>query len=236
MDLSVIIPAYNEANRLPRTLKKITDYFKNRAESFEIIVIDDGSTDQTADTAKTDPVIRVIRHQKNRGKGAAVRTGMLAAQGEWRLLTDADLSTPIEEYERLCADTGQADVIIGSRRVPGAQIIRHQARWKELLGRGGNLLIQLLLVPGVHDTRCGFKLFSADTKKLFTLQRLDRFGYDDEILWLARRYGYRTKEVPVRWINDAQSKVKISDYLKTLSEIARLRLNNWRGRYPKTIE
>ncbi len=237
MNLSIVIPAFNEAERLPPTLRRIRAYMEqaHAGAPIEIIVVDDGSTDRTAALARqTDPGIRLISHPRNMGKGAAVRSGMLAARGEWRYLCDADLSTPIEEIEKFLALTGEADIIIGSRGVPGADIRRRQALWKVALGRAGNLLMRLLAVPGVRDSQCGFKLYAARTMRIFELQRIDHWGYDFEDLFLARKAGWRIKELPVEWTNDPHSKVKGFDYLRTLYELLSVRLNDWRGLYRGT--
>jgi dolichyl-phosphate beta-glucosyltransferase len=232
MELSIVIPAYNEASRLPRSLPKILAYLKKQPFTWEVIVVDDGSVDETSQVATsygTD--VRLIRHPKNLGKGAAVRTGMLAARGEWRYLCDADLSTPIEELPKFQQHVHEADIIIGSRRAPGAQVEKSQAFWKVWLGQMGNILIQWLLVPGIKDTRCGFKLFSTRAKSIFELQQLQRFGYDDEVLFLARKKKFTIKEIPVRWVNDEQTRVTGLDYVKSLFEILQIRSNDIRGLY-----
>ena len=232
MELSIVIPAKNEAKRLPATLHAINDYMQHSSRSVEVIVVDDGSTDDTAQVAKSImPNVRLITHEKNMGKGAAVRTGMIAAEGEWRYLCDADLSTPISELDHLLTYANRADVIIGSRNVPGSTVTRHQSWWKEVLGHGGNIVIQLLLLPGIHDSQCGFKLFNARTVKIFHLQRQERWGYDFEVLFLARKLGWRIAEVPVQWVNDPRSTVKPLDYIKTLTELFTIRMNAWMGRY-----
>lgn len=232
MDLSIVIPAYNEALRLPKTLELIRAFLTKQPYSSEIIVVDDGSSDNTAAMVKQiDAGIRVIHHQKNRGKGAAVRTGMLAAQGEWRLLTDADLSTPIEELNRFWARRSEADILIGSRRAPGARVMEAQPRWKVILGQLGNFLIQLLVVRGIRDTQCGFKLFNQRTFRIFEVQRLNRFSYDFELLYVARKMYFTILELPVEWHNDAQSKVSPSDYLRTLIDIGRIHWHRWQGHY-----
>ena len=232
MLLSVIIPAYNESQRLPATLKKVEAYLRQHHPDAEILVVDDGSSDDTAEVARRSSwPIRLIVQPHNQGKGAAVRTGMLAARGEWRLLCDADLSTPIEELEKLLVYTNQADIIIGSRRLKGSHIARSQAWWKVLLGRGGNLLIQLLAAPGIHDSQCGFKLFNQKAISLFENQRLERFGYDFELLFLARLAKLRVQEVAVLWYNDERSTVKGRDYLVTLFDLAKIHWFRWRGAY-----
>ncbi len=234
MDLSIIIPAYNEAQRLPASLPKVLSFLAAHHPSAEVIVVDDGSTDGTADIVRQYPGIRLLQHPHNYGKGAAVRTGMLAATGTWRYLCDADLSTPIKELDHLLGLADQADVIIGSRRAPGADVQRSQARWKIWLGQIGNLFIQLLAAPGIRDTQCGFKLFHQRTRTIFQLQRTNRFGYDFELLYLARLLGFRIQEVPVIWRNDERSKVRLIDYPITLFELLSLHLNRWRGRYPRS--
>ena len=164
--LSVVVPALNEEDRLPRTLERIVSHLGRRHEGFELVVVDDGSRDRTAERAQAAGAT-VLRNETNRGKGYAVRRGMLAARGARRLMTDADLSTPIEELDRLCArmDEGH-DVVIGSRALPGARIEVHQPWYRENMGRLFNLFVRALAVPGVTDTQCGFKLFTrqaADT-------------------------------------------------------------------------
>lgn len=231
MKLSIIIPAYNEEERLPSSLSAVLEYARSHDQT-EIIVVDDGSTDRTAEIVRQTGGLRLIQHPHNLGKGAAVRTGMLAATGEWRYLCDADLSTPISDLTRLLSFAPAADIIIGSRRVPGANIERAQAGWKSWLGQLGNLMIQLLVAPGIHDTQCGFKLYHQRTMKIFQLQRNNRFGYDFEDIYLARRFKFRLKEVAVTWRNDTRSKVRLIDYPVTLIELLKIHVNRWRGLYP----
>ena len=196
-ELSIVIPAFNEAKRLPGTLSRLREWLGGWPHRAEIIVVDDGSTDGTTAAARgasPDPgEITVLSHSPNRGKGYAVRRGMLAARGRRRLMTDADLSTPIEELPRLVeALDGGADVAIGSRAVEGARIEVHQPAYREAMGRLFNGLVQLLLLPGLQDTQCGFKLFSADAaEEAFEACRLDGFSFDVEALYVARRRGRR---------------------------------------------
>src|SRR6266568_2532999 len=203
--LSVVIPAFNEAERLPRTLARVNAHLVGQGPPYEIVVVDDGSTDGTAESARAEggPALTLLRYQPNRGKGYAVRRGMLAARGARRLMTDADLSTPIEELDRLCArmDEGH-DVVVGSRALPASRIEVRQPWYRENMGRLFNLFVRALAVPGVRDTQCGFKLFSAAAARdVFSAARLDGFSFDVEALFLARRKGYRIAEVPVRWRN-----------------------------------
>jgi len=237
MDLSIVIPAYNEADRLPGTLRSIRDFFRGRPESLEVIVVDDGSTDETIQTAKmADPDARIVSHPRNLGKGAAVRSGMLAAQGDQRYLCDADLSTPISDIDHFLVAAKTSDIVIGSRRAAGANVTKAQSWWKSLLGQFGNVFIQLLATPGIKDSQCGFKLFAAHTMPIFELQTIQRWGYDFEILFLARQCGFRVTEIPVTWVNDPRSKVKGLDYFKTFAELFQIRLNDLRGRYKqKTV-
>lgn len=234
MELSIIIPAFNEEERLPNSLTVILDFVRSRHPETEIIVVDDGSTDRTADLVRQHPSVRLIQHPRNLGKGAAVRTGMLAATGVWRYLCDSDLSTPIEDLDRLLSYADCADVILGSRRAKGAQVERPQGAWKRWLGQAGNLLIQLMVAPGIRDTQCGFKLFHQRTMTIFRLQRSNRFGYDFEDIYLARRFHFRLKEVPVTWVNDERTKVRWIDYPRTLLELISIHVNRWRGFYPLT--
>lgn len=231
-DLSIIIPAYNEARRLPPSLRAVLAYCAQHPERrVEILVIDDGSTDGTAVAAQNvDPSIRVIT-VNHFGKGAAVRTGILASHGEWMLFTDSDLSTPIETLDRFWSLRTEHDIILGSRALPDSDIRKAQSRVKVLFGRFGNAMIRWLAVPGVRDTQCGFKLFHRRCRFLFDRQRVTGWGFDFEILFLAKKYGYRIVELPVQWTNDAASKVKSSDYVRTFLDLLAIRLNDFRGFY-----
>jgi dolichyl-phosphate beta-glucosyltransferase len=229
-ELSIVIPAYNEASRLPPSLQRILAYCNASFPDVEIIVADDGSTDGTADVAKLDPRIRVVS-LPHLGKGAAVRAGILASRGQWVLFTDSDLSTPIETLDNFWRRRNDADILIGSRALPGSRIRRSQSRGKTALGRLGNSIIQRLVVPGVHDTQCGFKMYHSRCRFIFERQRVTGWGFDFEILFLARKYGYRMIELPVEWTNDAASKVRSIDYLRTFGEIWTIHLNNLRGFY-----
>jgi dolichyl-phosphate beta-glucosyltransferase len=235
--LSVVIPAFNEARRLPTTLARVHAFLDARGGRYQVLVVDDGSSDGTAEVARAGPgPVEVLRHAPNRGKGHAVRAGMLAAGGERRLMTDADLSTPIEELSRLEAELERGfDVAIGSRAVAGARIEVHQPLYREVVGRLFNRLVQLLLLPGLHDTQCGFKLWSAEAAKAaFAACRLDGFSFDVEALYVARRRGLRIAELPVTWRNDAATRVGLGGGATAFLDLARIRVAAARGRYGAT--
>lgn len=233
--LSVVIPAYNESGRLPQSLRRIHEFLSRWGRSYEVVVVDDGSRDDTARLARESgvPGLTVLQNDGNRGKGYSVKRGMLAARGEHRLMTDADLSTPIEELDRLLAvqDEG-ADVVIGSRALPGANIEIHQPWYRENMGRVFNLLVRMLAVPGLRDTQCGFKLWSAGAaSEAFAAARLTGFSFDVETLFVARRRGYRIAEIPVTWRNDAATRVGMVGGFLAFPDLVRIRLNHWLGRY-----
>jgi dolichyl-phosphate beta-glucosyltransferase len=225
ISLSVVIPAYNEERRLPGTLATILPFLRARGESFEVLVVDDGSTDRTAEVARqAGPEVSVLQNPGNRGKGYSVRNGMLAAKGEWRLMSDADLSTPIEELDSLkAALKGGGEIAIASRAVLGANLQKRQSIMRESSGRFFNLLVRLLHLPGINDTQCGFKLFSAAAAvAAFSNSRLDGFAFDVEALVLARRAGFGIREVAVTWRNDEQSRVSFLRGLAAFVDLFRL--------------
>ncbi len=213
--LSVVIPAYNEADRLPATLERIASYLRAEVGAFEIVVVDDGSQDATAESARAclaeEPGGRVLSLPENRGKGAACRRGVLAARGDRILICDADLSTPIEEERRLRAPLAAgADVVIGSRAHPEARIEVRQARLREAAGRGLNRIMRWLGLTQFRDTQCGFKLFRREAAHaLFAESRIDGFLFDVEVLMLATRQDLTIVEVPVEWHNDPDSRVHV---------------------------
>jgi dolichyl-phosphate beta-glucosyltransferase len=230
--LSVVIPAFNEAERLPRTLDRVGAFLRAFGRGHEVVVVDDGSSDGTAERARAAGAT-VLRNDRNRGKGHAVRRGMLEARGERRLMTDADLSTPIEELPRFLETMARGyDVVIGSRAVAGANIEVHQPWFRENMGRLYNLFVRALALPGLRDTQCGFKLWSAGAARAaFADARLDGFSFDVEALYLARKRGYRIAEVPVTWRNDAATRVSLGGGSAAFPDLLRIRLNAWRGRY-----
>ncbi|MDY0063280.1 MAG: glycosyltransferase family 2 protein [Myxococcota bacterium] len=233
--LSVIVPLYNEAGCLDRSVRQIVAELEELGESsWELLLVDDGSRDDTRARAATlaagDPRIRLLSHDPNQGKGATVRQGMLAGRGELLLFLDADLSTPLRDLRllRLALDATPADIAIGSRALPSSRLQARQPPVREALGRLGNLAIRLLTpsLADLHDTQCGFKLFRrAAAQRVFAGSRIDRWGFDFEVLALARHLGYRVVEVGVSWRHDPHSKVRSGDYLRTLADLVRLRLD-----------
>ncbi|HCM43310.1 MAG TPA: hypothetical protein DIS66_08395 [Candidatus Omnitrophica bacterium] len=230
--VSVVIPAYNEEQRISETLCKIVNYALTKPFALEIIVSDDGSLDGTVEAVKSILNSSILPHQvlrasMNQGKGAAVRRGMLAAAGEYRLFSDADLSTPIEELDRFLPllIEKKADIVIGSRAMQGANIVEHQPWFRECMGRIFNKVATIFAFHGIKDSQCGFKCFTAEaTQKLFAIQKLDGFSFDVELIFLAQKNGFRIAELPVTWINSAATKVKVlSDPIKMFWDVLRIR-------------
>jgi len=228
--LSVVVPCYNEENRLPPTIARIEEYFDRKREEYELVLVDDGSADGTRSVmetaAKNHASVKVEVLPHNRGKGRALAVGVQAATGDPILVTDADLSTPIEEVEKLQAaiDAG-ASVAIGSRALRGSRVEVSQPLYRVLMGKGFNLIVQAVLLPGIWDTQCGFKLFRADVAhRVFGALETDGFGYDPEVLYRARRQGVKIAEVPVVWRNSAPTKVSpVRSSLDMLKHVIRLR-------------
>ncbi len=228
--LSIVIPAYNEEKRIGFTLFLIKDYLESRKIEAEVILVDDGSQDRTAEVAREVmadyPRFQLIQLPVNRGKGAAVRTGMLEASGELILFTDADLSTPIEEIEKLLPLAREGyEVVIGSRALPGSEIKKRQGWLRERMGKFFNLLVRLLVLRGFRDTQCGFKLFRREAaRNVFSRLHTDGFAFDVEALVLALSAGYRVAEVPVVWINHPESRVRLfRSSLKMFCELLKIR-------------
>jgi dolichyl-phosphate beta-glucosyltransferase len=239
IQLSVIIPAYNEEKRLPETLRQALEHLVSQPYSSEIIVANDGSADATEALVRGWPQgpvpVRLLNHpmRSNLGKGASVRLGMQEARGDFRLFMDADNSTTLDQISRFWPSFGLGyDVVIGSRKVAGARIEVRQHWIKELAGRLGNLVIRTLVVPNISDTQAGFKMFTRrSAEKIFPLLTIDRWGFDVEALAIAAHLGYRIREVPIRWINDRSSKVGTAAYFQVLVEVWRIRGNLNKGLY-----
>ncbi len=228
MRLSIVIPAYNEEKRIEETLKAITSYFDQKDFGYEVIVIDDGSKDRTSEKvlAFQNKNIRFLKNRRNRGKGYTVRRGMLEAEGETILFSDADLSTPIHEYEKLSFWINRGyDIAIASRGLAESRILVRQKWWREQMGKIFNWLVRKTMGFSFRDTQCGFKLFTASAAKhIFSLQKTDGFSFDVEIILLAIRSRFRIKEVPVLWKNSFQSKVNpVLDSLKMLFSLWKIK-------------
>jgi glycosyltransferase involved in cell wall biosynthesis len=227
--LSVIIPAYNEERRLPPSLARILTWTAAQPWPCEVLVVDDGSRDATAEVvrraAAQDPRLRLISNDRNRGKGYTVAHGARQAHGDLILFSDADLSTPIEEALKLeAAIRAGADIAIASRALPDSNLPKRQPGYREWAGRLFNLLVRAALVPGIHDTQCGFKLFTrAAAQATFPLRQVNGFAFDIELLFIARRLGFRVAEVPVTWINDEDSRVNMRNALRAFADIPKVR-------------
>jgi len=237
--LSVVIPAYNEERRLPRTLDHVLWYLAAQSYPAEVIVVNDGSADGTEQVARkraggTVP-LRLVEHpdSRNHGKGATVRRGMLEARGQFRLFMDADNSTAIDHVEHFWPwFDGGYDLVIGSRDIDGAQVTVPQPWYKALAGDAGNLFIRVMAVPGIVDTQAGFKMFTAAcAEALFPQLTLKRWGFDIEVLAIALNHHFRIKEVPIRWTNAPESKVGLKAYFEVLGEVWRIRRNLRSGVY-----
>ncbi|HEV8132672.1 MAG TPA: dolichyl-phosphate beta-glucosyltransferase [Acidobacteriota bacterium] len=227
IELSVVIPAYNEAQRLPSTLSQVKEYLDAEESNYQIIVVDDGSTDATVSIARqaqvSFPQLQVLENGRNRGKGFSVRSGFLHAGGALVLLTDADLSAPIGEFEKLRSALDGNHGAIGSRALRDSQIFRHQPIFRELSGKIFNVIMRILTGLSFHDTQCGFKLFRREPfLPVFQAQRSDGFAFDVEILYLARKFGLKVVEVPVRWGNVAGSRVGLAAGMKSFIEIVKI--------------
>jgi len=229
--MSIVIPAYNEEKRIAGSLLETCAYMNDFGLEYEIIVVDDGSSDGTGRTVDHIAMhvrnVRLVRYEKNRGKGHALRTGVLVTKGDLILVMDADLSTPMEELRKLMPylSEGGFDIAIGSRALALSDIIKKQPWWRRGMGKMFNKIVKAIVIGGFNDTQCGFKLFRGVVgRNLFGEAKIDRFAYDVEILALARKKGYGIKEVPIRWINSPESRVDpVKDSLQMLADLVRIR-------------
>lgn len=235
--VSIVIPAFHEAIRIGESIRRIEGFLKQVPWTAEVIVVDDGSTDETAAIVSRMmlPGLRLIRNETNHGKGYSVKAGVLAAKGEYVLFTDADLSAPIEEMTKLlaAAQNQGADVVIGSRALDRSFIERHQSRTREFSGILFNKMVRLFLGLRIHDTQCGFKLFRRQKiRPVFEKMTVNGFAFDPELLFLASRAGLKILEIPVRWSHAEGSKIRlVRDSIRMLTDLIRIRSNQLRGRY-----
>ncbi len=239
LDLSIVIPAYNEELRLPKSLERIRAYLETKGVSSEVIVVDDGSRDGTVQFVESQmatwPALRVVKNPGNRGKGYSVRHGMMEARGKIILFTDADLSAPIEEADKLLAALATHDVAIGSRAMDRSLIAVHQPWTREFAGIMFNTIVRVVLGLNIEDTQCGFKAFRREKSQvIFEQQCIERFGFDPELLFLAKRNGLTIAEIPVRWANAEGTTVSMWDGIRAMFfEVAKIRWNAMTGKYPR---
>ena len=235
--LSVVIPAYNEENRLPKTLKAVDEYLRTQSYEYEILVVNAGSTDRTKELvqgAMRNVQNLNIMDVENRGKGYAVKEGMLRARGQYRMFMDADNSTSIDQIEKMWPEFERGfDVVIGSRDIKGAVIAVPQVWWRRRLGDVFNLIVQLCSgLWGIWDTQCGFKGFTGKAAQvIFSRSTINQWAFDVEVLVIARKFGYRIKEVPITWKNDPESKVRLKGMIQMLLEVLQISMNNMSGKY-----
>jgi dolichyl-phosphate beta-glucosyltransferase len=240
MSITIVIPVYNEEKRILPTLKSILSWFSRKKIDHEVAIVDDGSTDNTLkvieDIKNSHPEISIFKLPHNSGKGAAVRKGMLKGKGDYILFMDADSSTPIEEFEKfLPAIKNHKDIIIGTRKMQGADIIEYQPFFREFLGKGFTWLSKITTRANISDFTCGFKCFSRKaTKDIFSKAIIDNWSFDAEIVFLAGKFGYKITEVPVRWKNNTATKVRmLRDVISSLKGLWCIQIYNIKGLYEK---
>jgi dolichyl-phosphate beta-glucosyltransferase len=235
--LSIVIPMYNESHRMRGSLPRLRDYFRSRPYSVEFVVVDDGSRDNTVELARQilgGNGVQLLEEKPNRGKGHAVKVGMLAAKGDKVLFTDADLSTPVEESEKFWPWFEQGyDIVIGSRKMKGAVLDRHQPLWRESMGKVFTWLTNRIATRDISDITCGFKCFThSAAQELFSRSIIDDWSFDAEVLYIAQQHGLKIKEVPVHWHDERGTKVRIArDAARALAGLMKIRANGMRGRY-----
>lgn len=236
MLFSIVIPLFNEERRLPKTAQIIFDFFKNHNQKTEIIFVNDGSSDQTMkllESYKKNNDFKIISYQQNNGKGYAVRQGALASQGEWVIFFDIDLATPLEEFNNLIKFLQPNDqIVLGSRRLKDSQIKKYESGIRTFLGQGFTKLSNIL-VPDIKDFTCGFKCFSKDSvEKIFPVARIDRWGFDTELLYIAKLKGVPVRQMPVVWSHDADSRVNVvKAVVSSLKELVEMKTNQIKGFY-----
>lgn len=237
--LSVVLPAYDEEARIVPSLEKRHEYLEKQNYSYEVLIVNDGSTDKTKELVqekiKDWPHFKLIDNKVNKGKGGVVKQGMLEASGQWRLFMDVDESVIINEIERLWPYTKDYEIIIGSRYIKGGKVTKKQPLIRRVISRGGNLLIQILVAWGIKDTQCGFKMFSEHAaKEIFPLQTMERWSFDMELVAIAKRHGYKIKEVPVIWEEQAGSRLRaVKTAVRSLRDVFFIWWRKTTGKYNK---
>lgn len=230
--VSLVIPCYNEEQRIVKGIKQLTTYLKQQSYRWEIILVDDGSSDNTYTLARKllqKTPHQLLRHLQNRGKGAAIRTGIISAKGKYLIFTDIDMSTPITQLPKLLTSLKTHEVVIGVRRHPQSHVLVHQPKVRESLGHLFTKLTNLLVMPGIYDFTCGFKGFQkAAARQLFTRMKTQRWAFDAEILFLARKYGFKIAQIPVVWRDEPATKVNLwPDGLWALIDLLKIRLDDF---------
>lgn len=236
--LSVVFPAYNEADKIEKNLSAVISFFNQKDFPYEVVVVEDGSKDRTLAILQTmvkkSPQLRVLPNEKNMGKGTSVKKGILAAQGKFILFSDVDLATPIKEFDKFLPHLKQGfDIVIGSRRLPNSNVRRQQKFTRRFFGNCFYFLVHHFVLPDIADTNCGFKAYRREAaQEIFKKQKLARWGFDTELLFIARKKGFKIKEVPVSWYDADTSTVKVKRVIfETLGELAKIKWNEWRGVY-----
>lgn len=235
--LTILIPSYNEGKIIKKTIKEISDFLAKKNYTWEIVVVDDGSSDDSSDIVKSlqSPNLNLIGYKVNRGKGGALKEGVRYAKGKFIIFTDADLSVPIDSVDAFleALEGGRSEVAIGTRKIKSAKVLIHQPWWRENLGKGFTFITRLITGVNVSDFTCGFKGFTSESaKKIFGQSLITRWAYDAEILFLTKKYGYTISEIPVIWINRKDTRVKLWNAVVTsFIDLIRIRLNNLSGKY-----